>query len=289
MHRAAALITAVALAVSGCGGSPQGSGDPTTPADHTNAGAPKDVLAKALAEFRSARSGTYESEVTADGVSQPTAHENGSYQRRPVALRYERAILGIDPTSGKARVQVVRVLRTTNARWYLQLEEWGSWTGCWLQTDLPEITRLTGVRISRTSPLPTAINVLAEAEVVEQGDGMDGPHLAVDAYTAMQFLGVASSAAAADRAALTRVAVPVLLDVTADGGPSGAAVEGTQVVAALQAAGTPISSTLSAFVSKSHARVVLGDLGKAVDLAGPGRAELLPRHPSPSSTCPANQ
>lgn len=290
MHRRAALIAALALAASGCGSAGRSAADPTTPAGHGDAHAQREVLTKALAEFQRARSGTYESQVTADGVSRAVAHENGSYRRGPVAAaRYERAILGVDPASGKSRVQVVRVLRATNARWYLQLKEWGTWTGCWLPTDLPEITKLTGVTISRTRPLPTAVNLLTNAEVVSGGGGMDGPHLAVDAYTATQFLGVASSAIAADRATLTRVAVPVLLDVTSDGGPAGATVQGAQVVAALEAAGAAVSSGLKAFVSKTTAELVLAHLGKPVDLSSPPRAELLPRHPSPSSTCPANE
>ncbi|RNL79809.1 hypothetical protein [Nocardioides marmorisolisilvae] len=289
MHRTAALIAALALAVSGCGGASSKPADPTTPADHAQTGAQRDLLAKALAAFKRAPTGTYESEVTADGVSQPTAHETGSYRLRPAASAYERAILGIDEASGKPRVQVVRVRSTAGGTWFLQLKEWGSWTGCWLRTDLPEITKLTGVTSARGSSLPTAVTILAKATVVGSGDGMDGPHLAVDAYSALQFLGVAGSAIAGERAALSKVLVPVLLDVTANGGPSGAAVEGTQVFTALEAARAPLTSKLKAFVSKTHARVVFSDLGKAVSITAPSRAELLPQNPASTSTCAVNR
>jgi hypothetical protein len=227
--------------------------------------------------------------VTADGVSQPTAHETGRYRLRPASSSYERAILGIDAASSKARVQVVRVIGTSKGSWFLQLKEWGSWTGCWLRTSASGISRLTGVAIAAGSPLPTAVSILAKAKVVGAGDGLDGPHLAVDAYSALQFLGVAAAAVANERDALRTVLVPVLLDVTAKGSPSGAAVEGPQVVAALKAAGAPATAALSAFVSKTHAQVVLSDLGESVEVSNPATAELLPAHPSPTSTCPANR
>ena len=289
MHRTAALLAALALVVSGCGGSGSGSAAPTTPVDHTQAPAQRELLAKALAEFKRAPSGTYESEVTADGVSQPIAHENGSYRLRPPAAAYERAIAGIDPTSRKVRVQVVRVRGTANGRWFLQLKEWGSWTGCWMSTDAPTITKLTGVATAKDSRLPTAIAVLARATVVGAGNGMSGPHLAVDAYSALQFLGVAAAAIEAERDVFTQTRVPVLLDVTANGSPAGAAVVGTQVVSALKAADVPVTPELSKFVSKTRARVVLGELGQSVTVAAPAAAELLPRNPAATSTCPANR
>lgn len=291
MYRTAALIIASVLVVSGCGSPKPAPVAPTTaaPADHADAAAQTAVLSKALARFRTAGSGSYESQVTADGVTQPLAHETGRYRLVPAAARFERAILGIDQASSKPRVQVVRVRSVANTKSFLQVKEWGSWTGCWLKTDLAAITKLTGVAIAKDSPLPTAINILAKAKVVGAGGGMEGPHLAVDAYTALQFLGVAGSAIAGTRDTLAAVMVPVLLDVTADGGPSGAAVEGTQVLTVLKEAGTTISSALSAFVSKTHAQVVLADLGTAVRVTAPGQAELLPRHPAATATCAANR
>jgi hypothetical protein len=289
MHRTSVLLAALALTVSGCGGAGTGGAGPRTPADHGDPGARSEVLAKALDEFQRTRSAAYESEVTVDGLSRATAHESGSYRLGPAAAAYERAILGIDQASSRPRVQVVRVRSTADGRWFLQLKEWGSWTGCWLRTDLPEITRLTGVAATAGSRLPTAVNVLLRARVVGSGGGLDGPHLAVDAFSALQFLGVSGAAIAGERAALTRVLVPVLLDVTADGSPSGAAVEGTQVVAALRSARMQVSSGLTAFAAKTHARVVFSDLGTPVRVAAPTGAELLPRDPSPSSTCPANR
>lgn len=289
MRRTAALFIALALVVSACGGSKKPVSDPTAPADHTQIAAQRAVLVKALAAFKRAASGTYESEVTADGVNQPLAHETGSYRLQPAAASFERAIQGIDEISKKIRVQIVRVRATAHGLWFLQLKEWGNWTGCWLPTDLPEITKLTGVARARNSPLPTAVWILAKATVVAAGGGLDTPHLAVDAYSAMRFLGIAEPAIADERAALSKTLVPVLLDVTADGAPSGAAVEGPQVVAALGAAGARVSSKLAAFVSKTHARVILGDLGKPVTISAPPTAELLPRHPASTTTCPANR
>lgn len=290
MRRTGVLLAAVALVVSGCGGSKAspGTADTSAPPDHATSAAQKAVLTKALARFRSAGSGSYESEVTADDVSEPLAHETGSYQLTPAAAQLERAILGIDQASSQPRVQVVRLRSLANATSFLQLKEWGSWTGCWLPVDRSTITRLTGVDVSRTSSLPTAIIVLAKARVVGAGDGMDGPHLAVDAFSALQFLGVTNTAITAQRKALENVIVPVLLDVTADGEPSGATVEGTQVAGVLKDAGITLPDAAQNYVTKAHAQVVLDSLGKPVHVLAPSAAERLPKDPPRTSTCPAN-
>lgn len=287
MPRTAALVATVALAVSGCGAPDEPAA--TTPTVHAQADAQREVLTKALSEFRRAPSGTYESEVTADGVSQPLAHETGSYRLSPVAAQFERAILGIDEASSKPRVQVVRVRSSANAEAYLQLKEWGSWTGCWLKTDMATLARLTGLRLLRRNPLPTAITVLAKATVVGAGSGMDTPHLAVNALSALQLLGVSDAAIAAERDALAGTQVPLLLDVTASGAPSGVAVEGSQVADALGAAGLTLRDAVANYVAKAHAQVVLADLGKPVRVVPPGAALLLPRHPGKTATCPANE
>jgi hypothetical protein len=290
MRRTGVLLAAIALLATGCGsskGSPASA--PSTPSDHADTAAQTAVLSKALASFKAAGTVRYESEVTADDVTQPLAHETGSVRLKPVAAEFERAILGIDPTSSAPTVKVVRVRSIANTKSFLQLKEWGSWTGCWLKTDLSAIKKLTGVEISKSDPLPTAVGVLAKAKVVGAGDGLDGPHLAVDGYSALQFLGVAGSAIAPGRDALSRVVVPVLLDVTADGAPSGASVEGSQVAAALRTAGVQLAAGVTDYLGKAHARVVFTDLGKPVQVQPPPAAEQLPRHPATTSTCPANK
>ena len=81
----------------------------------------------------------------------------------------------------------------------------------------------------------------------------------------------------------------MLLDVTPEGAASGAAVEGSQVLTALDAAEAKLGDGARRFVGKAHARVVLRDLGTEVRVSDPAAAEVLPRHPAPSDTCPANR
>ena len=119
--------------------------------------------------------------------------------------------------------------------------------------------------------------------------GLPGPHLAVDAYSALQFLGVTAAAISAQRDALSDLSVPVLLDVTADGDPSGAAVEGSQVAHVLEDGGVALSESATNYVAKSHARVVLDYLGEPVRVARPAKALLLAADAPKNSSCPANQ
>jgi hypothetical protein len=292
MPRSAALVIAALVVVAGCGGRSGSTPEPGaagTASDHSGVLAQQAVLTKALARFRSARTGTYESEVRADGVSQPLAHETGSYRLEPVAAQLERAILGIDPTSSQPRVRVTRVRATADHHYFLQVKDWGSWTGCWLPMHLAALAKQTGVDLVRSGTLPTAIGVLAKARVAPGGGGMQGPHLSVDAYSALQFLGVSSSAISAQHDALVRVAVPVLLDVTSDGGPSGAAVEGSQAADALRSAGITLPDPTTRYVAKAHAQVVLGALGKPVAVDVPLKADRLPVKARLQSTCPANR
>jgi hypothetical protein len=288
MHRSGVLLACVALLVAGCGSSAKGSAGTVAPTDHGDITAQRATLTKALARFKAAGTGRYESEVTADGVSQALANETGTYDLQPVASQFERAILGIDERSRKPRVQVVRTRSTADHRSFLQLKEWGSWSGCWLPMDLAALSKQTGIDVSRGSTLPTAIGILAGAEVTSD-HGLAGPHLGVDAYSALQFLGVASSAISSRRAALTEVSVPVLLDVTPAGGPSGAAVEGAQVAAALTAAGLTLGDEVANYVAKAHAEVVLSNLGEPVSISAPPTAELLANDAPADSTCPANE
>lgn len=291
MHRPAALLAALVLVLSGCGSATKdepSSAATGAPADHAGAGEQRALLTKAVARLRAAGSGTYVAEVSADGVSQPLAHETGSYQLAPVAAQLERTLLGIDETSAKPRVQVVRVRATPDGRFFLQLKEWGSWSGCWLPMDRAALSAQTGVDIGAQGALPTVIGALARAKVVGSGGGLDGPHLAVDAYTALQVLGVSAAAISADRAALRRTSVPLLLDVTADGDPSGVAVEGTQVADVLATAGLDLPAKVDRYVAAAHARAQLDDLGAPARVAAPPRALQLARDASPKSTCPAN-
>lgn len=288
MHRSGVLLAALALVVAGCGSGAPSKPTATAPADHGDSTVQKSVLTKALARFKATGSGTYESEVTADGVSQPLAHETGSYSTRPAFWQFERAILGIDTSSSQPRVQIVRVRSTADHHSFVQLKDWGNWTGCWLPMKVDALAKQTGLDLRRAPALPAAIGVLARARVTS-GNGLAGPHLGVDAYSALQFLGVAASAIAPQRAALATISVPVLLDVTADGDPSGVAVEGTQAAAALKDAGLALQARVTSYVAKAHAEVVLGDLGKLVEVAAPPRPERLPVKARLTSTCPANE
>ena len=83
--------------------------------------------------------------------------------------------------------------------------------------------------------------------------------------------------------------MPVLLDVTANGGPSGVAVEGTQAAAALKSAGLTLDARLTRYVAKAHAEVVLSDLGKPVAVATPPKDERLPVKARLTTTCAVNE
>ena len=286
--RPTGVLLAAVLVVAGCGGNSPSTPAATKPADHGDTSDQSAVLTKALASFTTAGSGTYEAEVTADGVSQPLAHESGSFDTAPLSWQFERAILGIDQTSSQPRVQVVRVRATADNRSFVQVKEWGNWTGCWLPMKPDALQKQTGIDLHVKPALPTAIGVLARARVTS-GNGLAGTHLGVDAYSALQFLGVAASAIAPQRAALSRISVPVLLDVTSDGDPSGIAVEGTQAAAALSGAGLALDTQLTNYVAKAHAEVVLSDLGAPVDVKPPSKPELLPARARLSSTCAANR
>jgi len=286
--RPTGVLLATMLVLVGCGGNSPSKPAASTPADHGGASAQRAVLTKALARFEAAGTGTYEAEVTADGVSQPLAHESGSFDTSSLAWQYERAILGIDQSSSAPRVQVVRVRTTADHRSFVQVKEWGNWTGCWLPMKTDALQKQTGIDLHLKPALPAAIGVLARAQVTSD-NGLAGPHLAVDAYSALQLLGVAASAIASQRTALSKVSVPVLLDVTAAGDPSGVAVEGTQAAAAFERADLTLGDQLTRYVAKAHAEVVLGDLGKPIQVDPPTKAELLPVKARLSSTCAANR
>ena len=291
--RVPGVVLVLVVALTGCGTSSPSTPGTATPASTTAAGhgdaAAQKALTKALTLFEAAGSGTYESEVTADGVSQALAHETGTFQLTPVAAQLERAILGIDQASAEPRVRVLRVRATAGHRYYLQVKDWANWTGCWLPMHLSALAKQTGVDLVRFGPLPRAIAILARARVLASGAGIDGPHLAVDAYTALQFLGVASAAIKDQREALLEASVPVLLDVTADGGAAGAVVEGSQVADALGAAGLTLPDRVSRYVAKAQGRVVLSRLGQPVVVRPPVKAELLPVKARLQNTCPANR
>ena len=66
-------------------------------------------------------------------------------------------------------------------------------------------------------------------------------------------------------------------------------LEGSQVADALTAAGVTLADAIANYVGKAHAQVALDGLGEPVHVVPPGAAELLPRHPKRTATCPVNR
>ena len=282
----ATVATSLVLAaVAGCGKSPEDSARDSAADGKTAAQA----WTEARGRLTTAGSAGYDARVAADGLSMPVSQESGTFTLAPESSQSRRTFSGIDEATSKPRQYVVRVRQTAAGQNFLQLDDWGTWEGCWLPMDPAALEAQTGVEVAGAPRLPTGVRVLMDASVRRNSGSASEPVAEASAVSVLQFLGVSAAALSDVDKGLGTARVPVVLGVDGDGDPAGVSANGLEVLHALAEAGVALPSNLSDYVGKARAELALRDLGTARPAAAPRVTLRLPAHPAKRATCPANR
>jgi hypothetical protein len=247
----------------------------------------------ALLRLGRARTGQYSWALYVDGASDPLSRESGAYSIDPMKSAFERTFSNPSPGPGE-RAEYVAKLRRIAGVTYMQMEDWGSWNGCWLKMTSDLIEDQTSIDVSGGPDLPVGVAVMADSTVVRpSGSWFGDPYVEytaqVTAVEALQFLGVSARQFPRRLDDLASVKAPMVVTIGVDDRPYGGAVRGADVAAAIRHAGVHLGADLRRYLPSLSASIVLRAYERPVTIAVPSPARILPADAVKTDTCPANR
>lgn len=284
-HRGGAVVVvALAVLVAGCGGT-GASSDTATPGTATPTPSPTEPATATPTDGVAAgplAHGSFTAEVRVDGQAEPVSEQAGAYDldTRTFALK-----LSTGSPDGSQLIEV-RSLLATDGRGYLQLADWGLWTGCWLPMDEATLVDQTATTADGL-PMPRPVRaMLSVSPTGTDADAAGNVPARADAPAVLALLGVSRSIYSQALDQVSTVQVPVTAGLGPDGYARSIQVSGADVADALRGISGVATGMLNTIVDLS-ATVTL-DTGTApAKVTPPPAAQQLPAGATSSQTCPS--
>ncbi len=233
-----------------------------------------------------ASSGTYSWTVYAGPRQQTFQSETGSFNLDPFQSRFDRTI-----PAGGGTSQVLHVRRLDGTA-YVQFEDWGPWTGCWLRVTPEQYERLTGEDAGEFIPLPDSVLVISEAEMTGSTGLWFGPpfreyNATVSAAAALVFFGFNGKVIRDEVDRLLTIQVPITISLNSGGQLHGGGAHGGQVAAAISKSAPGLIEEALDLLRDARASFSLTGTGAPVSVPAPLPQSLLPFDADKDDTCAA--
>jgi hypothetical protein len=240
----------------------------------------------ALDKLLDAGSGKYSWAVYLGADPKPLQSESGGFDLDPLQTSFDRTL-----AFGNGRTAVMHMRRIGTAT-YMQLDHWGSWTGCWLQITNEQLEQQTGVEFSASLPLPVGVLAITDSLITNPNGSWFGPpyreySAEVSAAEALQFLGISGVVLKNQLTRLVEIEVPITISLDVDGRLHGGGARGSQVAAAIAKAAPNLLKKMVANLPELRAAFAVTGLGSQVSVPRPPPRSILPPDAGRNDTCAA--
>lgn len=287
----ATLTLSALVTLAGCGHGSASPGPAITPGKAVSTASdeqlPRRAWVQALGQLVRAGTASYSWSERVTGLAKPIQTETGEFGLTPRRATLTRTMT--DVSSSSPTTYTVR-MRTFPGKSYLQMDDWGSWNGCWLAMTSGQAATASGIQGVTLGGLPESIDALITSRLRGHHPGSateyDGD---VAAAVALPALGVSARSFAASLAKLATARVPVRVELDGSGAFHTLTLDGAAIARTLSSASIGISSQLIDAISDLTATVRITGAGRPLSVRDPAPAQLLPADATKDTTCAAHR